>query len=98
MYTALCKLGERSQLHWSSQSSHGDAGVIWVPFGYMLAEELCDRSDPVEDAIYWAAFHLNEVYKTLSSDCQEPHRKKSEHGIKFALQNVALHDYVNPGD
>ena len=125
MYTALCKLGERSQLHWSSQLSHGDviarllaravepnAGQssgyklrcsaaqcrALVPFGYMLADELCDRSDPVEEAIYFAAFHLNEVYKTLSSDCQEPHRKKSEHGIKFALQYVALHDYVNPGD
>ena len=69
-----------------------------VPFGLRLAKELCDLSDPVEQAIYYAAFHLNEVYKTLSSDCQEPHRKKSEHGIKFALQYVAVHDHVHPGD
>ena len=69
-----------------------------VPFGYSLACELCDLSDPLEEAIYFAAFHLNEVYKTLSSDCQDPHRKKSEHGIKFALQYVGLHDMVNPGD
>ena len=47
-----------------------------VPFGLRLAKELCDLSDPVEQAIYYAAFHLNEVYKTLSSECQEPHRKK----------------------
>ena len=66
-----------------------------VPFGYMLAEELCDRSDPVEEAIYFAAFHLDEVYKTLSSDCQEPHKKKSEHGIKLALQYVAVHGRSN---
>ena len=95
MYTALCKLGERSQLHWSSQSSHGDAGAIWVPFGYMLADELCDLSDPVEEAIYFAAFQDDEVYKTLSSDCQEPHKKKSEHGIKLALQYVAVHGRSN---
>ena len=69
-----------------------------VPFGYMLANELCDLSDPVEEAIYWAAFHLNEVYKTLSSDCEEAHRKKSEHGPKFALNYVALHDHLNPWD
>ena len=69
-------------------------GAIW----YSLACELCDLSDPLEEAIYFAAFHLNEVYKTLSSDCQDPHRKKSDHGIKFALQYVGLHDMVNPGD
>ena len=69
-----------------------------VPFGARLANELCDLSDPVEQAIYYAAFHLNEVYKTLSSECQEPHRKKREHGIKFALQYVALRDHVNPGN
>ena len=49
-----------------------------VPFGYRLANELCDLNDPVEQAIYFAAFHLNEVYKTLSSTCLEPHRKKRE--------------------
>ena len=54
--------------------------------------------DPVEQAIYFAAFHLNEVYKTLSSECQEPHRKKREHGIKFALQYIALHDHLKPDD
>ena len=69
-----------------------------VPFGIRMANELCDLSDPVEEAIYWAAFHLNEVYKTLSSTCLEPHRKKREHGIKFALQYVAVHDHVHPGD
>ena len=69
-----------------------------VPFGARLANELCDLSDSVEQAIYYAAFHLNEVYKTLSSECQEPHKKKREHGIKFALQYVGVHDMVNPGD
>ena len=69
-----------------------------VPCGARLANELCDLSDPVEEAIYFAAFHLKEVYKTLSSDCQETYTKKSEHGIKFALQYVAVHDMLNPGD
>ena len=40
----------------------------------------------------------NEVYKTLSSDCEEAHRKKSEHGPKFALNYVALHEHLNPWD
>ena len=61
----------------------------------MLADELCDRNHPVEEAIYFAAFQDDEVYKTLSSDCQEPHKKKSEHGIKLALQYVAVHGRSN---
>ena len=61
-----------------------------VPFGLRLATELCDLSDPVEQAIYFAAFHLNEVYKTLSKDCEDPFSRKREHGPKFALNYVAL--------
>ena len=67
-----------------------------VPFGLRLATELCALSDPVEQAIYFAAFHLNEVYKTLSKDCEDPFSRKREHGPKFALNYVALHDHLNP--
>lgn len=69
-----------------------------VPFAYRLATEICDLTDPVEEALYWAAYHLNETYKTLSSECPEPLLKKAQHGPQFALQYVALHDLLNPED
>jgi hypothetical protein len=68
-----------------------------VPFAFRLAEELADMSNPVEEAIHKAAFHLNEVYTSLSNELHEPQAMK-EHSIKFASQYVALHDHLNGGD
>jgi hypothetical protein len=67
-----------------------------VPFAWRLARELCDRNDPVEDAIYMGAYHLNEVYGALSSSCPDAANMLKEHGTKFALHYVALHDHLNP--
>ena len=41
------------------------------------------------------AGNFNETYKALSSQCPEPHKQKQEHGIKFALQYVGLHDFLH---
>ena len=69
-----------------------------VPFALRLAEELCDREDPVEEAIYKASYHLNEVYGALSSTCADADAVMREHSTKFALQYVALHDHLNGDD
>ena len=69
-----------------------------VPFAFSLATELCDLTDPVEESLYWASYHLNETYKALSSECPEPLLKKARHGPQFALQYVALHDFLQPED
>ena len=45
-----------------------------------------------------AAYHLDQVYSALSSDHPDPTGCMKEHGIKFALQYVALHDFCNPLD
>ena len=69
-----------------------------VPFALRLATEMCDMSNPVEEALYKAAFHLNEVYGALSSSCPEADAVMREHSVKFALQYVALHDHLNGDD
>lgn len=69
-----------------------------VPFAFRLATEVCDLTNPVEHAIYLAAYHLKEVYSTLSSTCIDADAKMKEHGPKFALQYVALHDQLNESD
>ena len=69
-----------------------------IPFLYRLASELCDRRIPVQDAIYHATYHLNEVYKALSHDADNASELMKEHGVKFGLQYVALHDHLHPLD
>lgn len=69
-----------------------------VPFAWQLAQEVLDTSVPVEAAIRQAAFHLNEVYQALSSNFHDPCPHMREHGIKFALQYVALHDHLHNAD
>ena len=41
---------------------------------------------------------MNELYSALSADHPSPSNAMREHGIKFALQYVALHDHLNPAD
>ena len=69
-----------------------------VPFVLRLARELCDISNPVEEAILKAAQHLNAVYDCLSKSHIEADHAMREHSIKFASQYVALHDHLNPDD
>eukprot|EP00959_Pyramimonas_sp_CCMP1952_P047137 983919-Pyramimonas_sp.AAC.1 len=52
-----------------------------------IATELCDRSVPEEDAMYWAMWHLNECYNTLTTKDKTALFTNS---VKFALQNTAL--------
>jgi hypothetical protein len=69
-----------------------------IPFLWRLSNEMCDRTIPAEDAIYHASFHLHEVYKALSQDVDNASELLREHGTKFGLQYVALHDHLNPLD
>ena len=69
-----------------------------VPFVWQLADEMLDMRVPKYEAMRHAAFHLNEVYSALSSSHPDPCPHMKEHGIKFAIQYVALHDLCNPVD
>ena len=71
-----------------------------VPFAFQLAQELCNKDDPVEEALYWAAFHLNECYKALSASMPPAACTAAlkQHSTKFALQYVSLHDHCYPND
>ena len=69
-----------------------------VPFVYKMCSEICDMRDPIEEAIYWASFHLNKVYCTLASGFEEPLPVMKESSIQFATQYVALHDHLNKDD
>ena len=69
-----------------------------VPFVAQLARELCDMRDPVEEAIHRASHHLLEAYNALSSSAEGGAGAMAEHGTKFALQYVALHDRLNHVD
>ena len=69
-----------------------------VPFVWQLADEIMDTTEPKYEAIRHAAFHLNEVYSALSSAHPDPCASMKEHGIKFAIQYVALHDFCNHAD
>ena len=69
-----------------------------VPFVWQLAQELLDTRDPKQVALRQAAFHLAEVYSALSGSHQDPCASMKEHGRKFAIQYVALHDHLNPAD
>ena len=67
-----------------------------IPFLAKLTDELCDQTDPVENAMHKAAYHLNQIYATLSSSADNSGMK--DHSIKFAAQYVALHDHFYPTD
>ena len=69
-----------------------------VPFVWQLAQEILDLNVPKYAAMSQAAFHLNEVYSALSADHPDPCASMKEHGIKFALQYVALHDHCHAAD
>ena len=69
-----------------------------VPFVWQLAQEILDINVPRLAAMRHAAFHLNEVYSALSSDHADACASMREHGIKFAIQYVGLHDFLNPAD
>ena len=56
---------------------------------------MLDVDVPEHAAMKQAAFHLNEVYNALSANHPSPCDTMKEHGIKFAIQYVALHDYLN---
>ena len=68
-----------------------------VPFVRRLTSELCDSSDPVQQAMRVAAYHLDKVYENLSAAVHDPAALKAD-SIHFALQYVALHDHLNPGN
>ena len=68
-----------------------------VPYVCQLASELCDPSNPIDEAIIKATFHLNEVYKCLSAETHDAEAMK-RHSIRFASQYVALHDQLNGSD
>ena len=69
-----------------------------VPFVWRLAQEILDINDPMQAALRQAAFHLDQVYQALSADHSDPCAAMREHGIKFAVQYVGLHDYLNAAD
>ena len=69
-----------------------------VPFCWRLAQEMLDTRVPKFAAMKQAAFHLNEVYSALSESHPSPQETMKEHGLKFAIQYVALHDHCNASD
>ena len=69
-----------------------------VPFLHQLGQEVLDINDPVDAAVRQAAFHLHEVYAALSAQRPDPCGSMNEHGMKFAIQYVGLHDFLNPAD
>lgn len=52
-----------------------------VPFAWHLAQELLDPTNPKQDALLKAAFHLNEVYTALLSNHPSPKSHMKEHGF-----------------
>jgi len=69
-----------------------------VPFCAQLCDELCDLSNPVEDAMHRAAHHLASTYDALSSSCEGAAEKMKEESLAFARQYIALHDHLYPDD
>ena len=84
----------------SAYKLRGSAAKIraLVPFADRLAKEMLDINDPVHATIRQAAFHLHETYKALSATHPNPCAHMREHGMKFAVQYVSLHDHVNAFD
>jgi len=69
-----------------------------VPIACNLAQEMLDSRVPKFAAIKQAAFHLSQVYFALSANHPSPAATMAEHGLKFAVQYVALHDFCNGAD
>jgi len=70
-----------------------------VPIVLKLVTELLDIREPVEEAMYWATYHLDKCYACLSKDFVGDYAATlQESSTKFALQYVALHDHFYPGD
>jgi len=69
-----------------------------VPFCWHLAQEILDIRVPKNAAMRHAAFHLYEVYCALSADHPDPCASMKEHGIKFAIFYVGLHDHLHAAD
>ena len=66
-----------------------------VPFVWQLAQEILDIREPKHAAMRQAAFHLHEVYCALSAGHPDPCASMQEHGMKFAIQYIGLHDHCN---
>jgi hypothetical protein len=69
-----------------------------VPFAMQLADELLSPAIPEEQALRFAATHLNNIYSCLSSSAIFPVDIAQTESTKFALQYVALSDRFNPRD
>ena len=64
-----------------------------IPFMYEAAEELLDTSDPIENAMQVAAFHLLECYRCLSNDELNWRTILPASSTSFVLQYKALADH-----
>ena len=106
----VCQL--RRSYHGRDQYKHkhsgaggkGEAHVIHTLSTIMILckfarfQEMLDINVPKHAAMRQAAFHLNEVYSALSANHPSPAAAMKEHGLKFALQYIALHDHLNAAD
>ena len=69
-----------------------------VPFAAELAGELLSSEEPAENALRLAATHLRALHDTLSESCIFQTDLAREHGRKFALLYVSLHDFYHGRD
>jgi len=65
---------------------------------WRLAQEMLDPRVPKYAALRQAAYHLDQVYGALSESHPSPEATMKEHGPKFAVHYVALHDFCSPGN
>ena len=68
----------------------GGAAVVrhLVPFGLQMANRFLDPTDPFEESVQHATFHLSAMYEQLSPDVYDQ-AVLAEHSRKFALLAVA---------
>ena len=64
-----------------------------IPFMYEASQELLDSSDPIENAMQVAAFHLLECYSCLSNDELNWRTILPASSTSFVLQYRALADH-----
>ena len=95
--TLLPTFFQKKQAGYKLRCSAAKARAL-VPFAWRIAHEILDEDNPVHASLKQAAFHLNKVYECLSSDHPDPTATMKVHGVKFALQYVALHDHLNPAN
>ena len=69
-----------------------------VPIMWKLAQEMLDPRVPKHAALRQKAYHSDQVYSALSDSHPSPQATMKEHGSKFAILYVALHDLCNPTD